>query len=139
MKTELVKEKFETELKYSSYFLMSSILISFLFILFQVFVLKRNPLGFFTLLFLNMIVYVYFLFKCIQSLKIEKRLGFFSKVKIALNMLIIYYILFSLLSLNVGDFIIPKREIEVQEIFGDFSDTERNLLNDFIIFVKKKL
>ena len=138
MKTEQLKEKYQTELKWASYYFIGSILMSFLYTFIQIIILNQTKQTFIFLMLLNIFIFIYFSFKCIGEIKREKELGFISKIIISLNVFIINYLFFSLISLSSGNYIISKREIEIQIATGDISDSKSNLLRDFIEFVKIK-
>jgi hypothetical protein len=138
MKTEQLKEKNQTELKWASYYFISSILMSFLYTFIQIFILNQTKQTFIFLMLLNIFIFIYFTFKCIGEIKLEKELGIISKIIISLNIFIINYLFISLINLNDENCIIYRREIEIQMAAEDMNDSKSNLLRDFIEFVKIK-
>ena len=138
MKTEQLKEKNQTELKWASYYFISSILMSFLYTFIQIFILNQTKQTFIFLMLLNIFIFIYFTFKCIGEIKLEKELGIISKIIISLNIFIINYLFISLINLNDENCIIYMREIEIQMAAEDINDSKSNLLRDFIEFVKIK-
>ena len=97
MKTEQLKEKYQTELKWASYYFIGSILMSFLYTFIQIIILNQTKQTFIFLMLLNIFIFIYFSFKCIGEIKREKELGFISKIIISLNVFIINYLFFSLI------------------------------------------
>ena len=138
METEVAKEKYQTELKWASYYFISSILMSFLYTFIQIFILNQTKQTFIFLMLLNIFIFIYFTFKCIGEIKLEKELGIISKIIISLNIFIINYLFISLINLNDENCIIYRREIEIQMAAEDMNDSKSNLLRDFIEFVKIK-
>lgn len=137
MKIDEVKEKFQTELKWASYYLISSFIISFIYTFFQILIFNQTEQTFVILLVLNIFIFLYCSSKCISEINSEKAIISFSKLIITINIFTINYLLLSLLT--SGDrFIIPKREIEIQQTTVNISDKNSNLLKDFIAFVKLK-
>lgn len=53
METEEIKEKFEAELKWGSYYFLYSFILSFVFTLFQLFFLKQSRDNVYIILFFN--------------------------------------------------------------------------------------
>ena len=76
--------------------------------------------------------------KCIREKRLKKNVTFISKLIIALNIFIIYYLFNSLIYLNDNPLIIPKKELEIQESIEEMSGSNSNFLKDFIDFVKNK-
>ncbi len=145
METEQIKEKFQTELKWSGYYFISSFIISFTYTFFNNLIFNQTRQPSVILLFLNIIVFLYCSSKCVMEIRREKVVSFILRLFITLNILLIYYFLYSLLTIknmstSVSDttFIIPKREIEIKMATGDISDSNSNLLKDFITFMKIK-
>lgn len=138
MKTEELKEKYQTELKWASYYFIGSILLSFLYTFIQIIIFNQTNQTFIFLILLNIFIFIYSSFKCIVEIKQERDLSFISKTVILLNIFIINYLLFSLISLSSDKYIMSKRETEIQVVTEDTSDPESNLLRDFIEFVKIK-
>lgn len=138
MKTEELKEKHQTELKWASYYFIGSILLSFLYTFIQIIIFNQTNQTFIFLILLNIFIFIYSSFKCIVEIKQERDLSFISKTVILLNVFIINYLLFSLISLGSDKYIMSKRETEIQVATEDSSDPESNLLRDFIEFVKIK-
>ena len=144
METQDIKVKFQTELKWSGYYFISSLIISFTYIFFNnlIFNQTRQPLV--ILWFLNIIIFLYCSYKCIVEIRREKAVSFILKLLISLNILTIYYLLYMLITIDGSfssfdsTFIMPKREIEIEETTGDISDSNSNLLKDFIYFIKIK-
>ncbi len=73
-------------------------------------------------------------FKCIRELKQKNNLNVISKFLIIINILLINYFFLTLFTTS-SKFIIPKRELEIQESKEELSNS--NLIKDFINFVKK--
>lgn len=144
MRTEEIKEKFETELKWSSYFFLFSITLSFALTLFELLIQKESDNNIHTQLFLNQLIIntillFYFTRKCIIE-KNKKKYTFLSNLIISLkifslNFLLIYLICFN--ESNHYQLIFPKRELEIQESENILNETNSNLLKDLIIFLKK--
>jgi hypothetical protein len=140
MKIEDTKGKFETELKWGSYYFITTLILSFIyaFLLLLIYIQYWEKFINFNVL-VYFILFAYFSFKCIQEIKHEKRVGFFSKLAIGLRIFVIQFILMSCVYNITGVFIIPKNEIEIQETNEQISNSNNNLLKDFIAFVKTKI
>ncbi len=138
METELIKEKYQSELKWASYYFIGSYVMSFLYTFIQILISNQNKLTFVFLIFLNITAFIYFQYKCIEEIKREKELGFISKIFVSVNIFIINYLFFSLISMGDDIYIIPKREIEIQTATSEISEPKSNLLRDLIEFVKIK-
>ncbi|NHM04096.1 hypothetical protein [Flavobacterium celericrescens] len=137
METEEIKEKFEAELKWGSYYFLYSIILSLAFSLFQLFILNQSRDNLYVLIFFNLLLLIYVSRKCIHEKRYIKNVTFISKLIIILKIFSINYLFISLIGLNNGDFLLPKREFEIQETEKSLNETESNLLNDLINFVKK--
>ena len=117
MEIEEIKEKIQTELKWSSYYFIISIILSFFFSFFKFLILNQNTDNVFILFFFNILLLLYLSRKCIREKKLKKNVTFISKLIITLNIFTIYYLFNSLMYLNNDEFyqlIIPKRELEIQ-------------------------
>jgi len=139
MEIKDTKKKLELELKWGGYYFISSFILSFIYV-FLTFIFSQNKETFFIFLIFNLCVFTYFLFKCILEIKHEKRVNIFSKLRIALNMFLISYMLNSfIIGIDQAIFIIQKNEIEIQENKEDIFDSNSNLLNDLITILKIKI
>ena len=138
METEEIKEKFEAELKWGSYYFLYSFILSFVFTLFQLFFLKQSRDNVYIILFFNLILLLFLSRKCFLEKKSKKNLNFVSKLFIILKIFSINYFFISLITIDNGDFLMPKRELEIIENEKSLNETKSNLLNDLINFVKKK-
>ena len=69
METDEIKEKFEEELKWSSYYFLYSIILSLAFTLFQFFIIKQSRDNIYILFFFNILLLIYFSRKCILEKK----------------------------------------------------------------------
>ena len=137
METDEIKEKFEAELKWGSYYFLYSIILSLIFTLFQLFILKQSRDNVYILFFFNILLFIYFSRKCILEKKSKKNVNFVSKLIIILKIFSINYFFISLITIDNGDFLMPKRELEIIENEKSLNETKSNLLNDLINFVKK--
>ena len=137
METDEIKEKFEEELKWGSYYFLYSIILSLIFTLFQLFILKQSRDNVYILFFFNILLFIYFSRKCILEKKSKKNVNFVSKLIIILKIFSINYFFISLITIDNGNFLIPKRELEIIENEKSLNETKSNLLNDLINFVKK--
>ena len=137
METEVVKEKYQTELKWASYYFISSFVSSFIYTFFEVLIFNQTQQTFFILLFLNIFIFLYCSFKCVLEIKCEKNINFFSKLVITLNIFLINYLFISIIGTSQN--IISKREIEIEMTTEEISVTNNNFLKDFIEFVKVKM
>ncbi|MCL9770266.1 hypothetical protein NAT47_07540 [Flavobacterium sp. HXWNR69] len=137
METEEIEEKFEAELKWGSYYFLYSFILSFVFTLFQLFFLKQSRDNVYIILFFNLILLLFLSRKCFLEKRSKKNLNFVSKLFIILKIFFINYFFISLITIDNGDFLMPKRELEIIENEKSLNDTKSNLLNDFINFVKK--
>ena len=138
METDEIKEKFEEELKWGSYYFLYSIILSLIFTLFQLFILKQSRDNVYILFFFNILLFIYFSRKCILEKKSKKNVNFVSKLIIILKIFSINYFFISLITIDNGNFLIPKRELEIIENEKSLDEPKSNLINDFINFVKKK-
>jgi len=144
MRTEEIKEKFETELKWSSYFFLFSITLSFALTLFELLIQKESGNNIHTQLFVNQliintIILFYFTRKCILE-KNKKVYTFPSNLIISLKIFSLNFLLIYLICFNESNYfqlIFPKRELEIQESENNLNETNSNLLKDLIIFFKK--
>ena len=137
METDEIKEKFEEELKWCSYYFLYSIILSLAFTLFQLFILKQSRDNIYILFFFNILLLIYFSRKCILEKKSKKNVNFVSKLIIILKIFSINYIFISLITIDNGNFLIPKRELEIIENEKSLDEPKSNLINDFINFVQK--
>ena len=137
METEEIKEKFEEELKWGSYYFLYSIILSLIFTLFQLFILKQSRDNVYILFFFNILLFIYFSRKCILEKKSKKNVNFVSKLIIILKIFSINYFFISLITIDNGNFLIPKRELEIIENEKSLDEPKSNLINDFINFVQK--
>ena len=137
METEEIKEKFEAELKWGSYYFLYSIILSLIFTLFQLFILKQSRDNVYILFFFNILLFIYFSRKCILEKKSKKNVNFVSKLIIILKIFSINYFFISLITIDNGNFLIPKRELEIIENEKSLDEPKSNLINDFINFVQK--
>lgn len=140
METEEVRGKFQTELKWASYYFIYSIILSFVFAFFSITIFNQSDTINSIIIVLNFLILIYCSLKCIQEKKAIKGINFFSAPICFLNIFTIYC-LFNSLSFYSSNtpFIIPKRELEIQETNENINEMKSNLLNDFITFVKTKL
>lgn len=140
METEEVREKFQTELKWASYYFIYSIVLSFVFAFFSIIIFNQSDTINTIIIVLNFLILIYCSVKCIQEKKSIKDISLFSAPLCFLNIFTIYC-LFNSLSFYSSNtpFIIPKRELEIQETNENINEMKSNLLNDFITFVKTKL
>jgi hypothetical protein len=136
METEEVKVKYQTELKWASYYFISTFSMSFIYKFFQFLIFNQNQESLDLLLVLNFLFFLYCSYKCIMEINQEKIIGFLYRIKIILNVYLIYYLLLSLI-INNYSYIIPRREIEIQNTTEDISIKNSNLLKDFIDFLNK--
>jgi len=140
METEKVREKFQTELKWASYYFIYSIVLSFAFAFFSIIIFNQSDTFNSIIIVLNFLVLIYCSLKCIQEKKVIKDISFFLAPIYILNIFAIYCLFNSLLFYSNNEpFIIPKRELEIQEANENINETKSNLLNDFITFLKNKL
>ena len=137
METDEIKEKFEEELKWGSYYFLYSIILSLIFTLFQLFILKQSRDNVYILFFFNILLLIYFSRKCILEKKSKKNVNFVSKLIIILKIFSINYFFISLITIDNGNFLIPKRELEIIENEKSLDEPKSNLINDFINFVQK--
>ena len=137
METDEIKEKFEEELKWGSYYFLYSIILSLIFTLFQLFILKQSRDNVYILFFFNILLFIYFSRKCIHEKKSKKNVNFVSKLIIILKIFSINYFFISLITIDNGNFLIPKRELEIIENEKSLDEPKSNLINDFINFVQK--
>ena len=137
METEVAKEKYQTELKWASYYFISSFVSSFIYTFFEVLIFNQIQQTFIILLFLNIFIFFYCTFKCILEIKCEKFVSFFSKLIITLNIFLINYLFISIIITSEN--IISKREIEIEMTTEEISETNNNFLKHFIEFVKVKI
>jgi hypothetical protein len=137
METDEIKEKFEEELKWGSYYFLYSIILSLIFTLFQLFILKQSRDNVYILFFFNILLFIYFSRKCILEKKSKKNVNFVSKLIIILKIFSINYFFISLITIDNGNFLIPKRELEIIENEKSLDEPKSNLINDFINFVQK--
>ncbi|MDR6845622.1 hypothetical protein [Flavobacterium granuli] len=128
METERTKRKYQSELKWGSYYFITALFFSFSYSLIKFLIINQfkdesnNYIALFSsfvFICFFIFVFIYFLSKCIQEIKSEKRVNFFLKLGIALRIYLILYILafFSFIN-SVEEFIIPKCELEIQEANG---------------------
>jgi len=140
METEEVREKFQTELKWASYYFIYSIILSLTFTFFQIIILNQRSEINLIIIILNILILIYCSLKCIQEKKVIKDISFFLAPIYILNIFAIYCLFNSLLFYSSSElFIIPKRELEIQQTNENINEVKGNLLNDFITFVKTKL
>ena len=139
METEKVREKFQTELKWASYYFIYSIVLSFAFAFFSIIIFNQSDTFNSIIIVLNFLVLIYCSLKCIQEKKVLKDISFFLAPISILNIFTIYCLFNSLLFYSSVPFIIPKRELEIHETNENVNDVKGNLLNDFITFIKTKL
>ena len=137
METDEIKEKFEEELKWGSYYFLYSIILSLIFTLFQLFILKQSRDNVYILFFFNILLFIYFSRKCILEKKSKKNVNFVSKLIIILKIFSINYFFISLITIDNGNFLIPTRELEIIETEKSLDEPKSNLINDFINFVQK--
>lgn len=137
METEVAKEKYQTELKWASYYFISSFVSSFIYTFFEVLIFNQTQQTSIILLFLNIFIFFYCTFKCILEIKCEKFVSFFSKLIITLNIFLINYLFISIIITSEN--IISKREIEIEMTTEEISETNNNFLKHFIEFVKVKI
>ena len=137
MEIEVVKEKYQTELKWASYYFISSFVSSFIYTFFEVLIFNQTQQTSIILLFLNIFIFFYCTFKCILEIKCEKFVSFFSKLIITLNIFLINYLFISIIITSEN--IISKREIEIEMTTEKIFETNNNFLKDFIEFMKVKI
>jgi hypothetical protein len=137
METDEIKEKFEEELKWGSYYFLYSIILSLAFTLFQLFILKQSRDNIYILFFFNILLLIYFSRKCILEKKSKKNVNFVSKLIIILKIFSINYFFISLITIDNGNFLMPKRELEIIENENSLDEPKSNLINDLINFVQK--
>lgn len=140
MEIEKIEGKFQSELKWGSYFIISSFILSIIFNFFQALIFNQKINTFFILLILNVLIFFFFSFKCIQEIKHKKSISFFLSLGITFKIFVITYILNSLLITEKSPWstqiILQKNELEIQKVEEDLSDPKSNLLKDFISFLK---
>ena len=138
MKTENVKEKLETELKWASYFLISTIILSLFFLIFNLLFQSQNNDSIILLYMFVLLTFIYISIKCYNEVKYKKRYPVFEFLIVVINIFFISFILNSFLfgSFN-NEFIIPRNELTIQETNEDLHKSNSNLLNDFINLFKK--
>ena len=138
METENVKEKLETELKWASYFLISTIILSVVFIIFNLLFQSQNNDSIILLYMFVLLTFIYISIKCYNEVKYKKRYPFFAFLIVVINIFFISFILNSFIfgSFN-NEFIIPRNELTIQETNEDLHKSNSNLLNDFINLFKK--
>lgn len=118
MKIEKIKEKYLCEIKWGVYYYVSSVALNIINILFYIFIFNSRPdlIYAYVFLFLTLITYLGFSVICIIEINRLKGFGFFSKLASMMNILFFGFIFNSFISFSHSDFIIPKKEIEVQVI-----------------------
>ncbi len=138
METENVKEKLETELKWSSYFLISTIISSLGFVLFNLLFLNQNNESIILLYMLVLLTFIYISIKCYNEVKRYKKSTILSFFYIVLKIFFISFILGHFIFGNMEEiFIIPRNKLTIQESNEDLNESNNNLLNDFINLFKK--
>lgn len=139
METENVKEKLETELKWSSYFLISTIILSLVFVIFNLLFQSQNNDSIILLYMFVLLTFIYISIKCYNEVEYKKREPVFKFLIVVINIFFISFILNSFLlgSFN-NEFIIPRNELTIQETNEDLHKSNSNLLNDFINLFKKQ-
>lgn len=132
-----INEKYSVVIKWSIYFLASSMILSFVFVFFRA--IFSNVKVENTLLILNFLVLIYCTYKCYQENKNNKISLKFSIVNLITQIFIIKYFFNFLIFYSGSPFIIPKRELEIKSGNEDLSELNSNILCDFIAYVKNKL
>jgi|GEM_PF-1382314 NADH:ubiquinone oxidoreductase subunit 6 (subunit J) len=138
METENIKEKFGNELKWASYFIISTIILSLVFVIFNLLFLNQNNDSIILLYIFVLLTFIYISIRCYNEIKDKKRHPLFEFLIVITNIFFISFILNSFLfgSFN-NEFIIPRNELTIQETNEDLNKSNNNLLNDFINLFKK--
>ena len=138
METESVTEKLETELKWASYFLISSIILSLVFVIFNLLFLSQNNDSIILLYMFVLLTFIYISIKCYNEVKRHQKLTILSFFYIVLKIFFISFILGHFIFGNMEErFIIPRNELTIQKTNEDLNKSNNNLLNDFINLFKK--
>lgn len=134
-----IHDKFQSELKWGSYYFITSLIFSFAIAFVLGFLVDRVDYWIFYLTVpVYLLLFIYFLIKCIQEIRAERSVNFLSKLGIALRVYVFHSMLALLFSNSAGIFIIPKREIEIQETNETEPDTNTNSLKDLVAFIKTR-
>jgi len=138
METENIKEKFGNELKWASYFIISTIILSLVFVIFNLLFLSQNNDSIILLYIFVLLTFIYISIRCYNEIKDKKRHPLFEFLIVITNIFFISFILNSFLfgSFN-NEFIIPRSELTIQETNEDLNKSNNNLLNNFINLFKK--
>lgn len=139
MKTQELREKWHTEIKWSSYYFIYTFCLSFLISFFVVFHSSYYNIAGFIALVLNLILFVYFSIRCIREQQSQGNVTFTAKVFIALRVFTLNYIFTTLMFITTSDFIIPRRELEIVETEEPVYEHNSTLLYDFFAFMRNKI
>ena len=137
MEPEEIPGKFHEELKWGSYYFLTSLILGFVIAFFQVFVFDNSTLINSISIFLNLILLVYFSLKCIKEKKNLNDVPFLSNFFILFKIFGIYLLYMTLLTSANNLYIMPKKEIEILE--DNSEEKKSNMLNDLILMVKRKI
>jgi len=137
MDTDEIKVKFQSEIKWGSYFFIFSVLFFIVFALIMVLVANQPEIYWFYY-FVLIVCFFYISFKCFQEIKLENNVKILSSLGIGFRIFIIHYML-SILIFNTPMFIIPKHELEILETNEQIPDSSGNLLKSIISFIKVKI
>jgi hypothetical protein len=135
LETDNASNRFASELKWASYYLIYAIAAAIVFTIIRSFThneFLNDSLGVWVY---NLVAFIYCTFQCIKE---KKNKSFLSKLS-ALPAIITIYFMYLTLLMNSSVFIIPKKEIEIQTSQNDLVEFENNLFNDMINFLKRKL
>ena len=139
IENEDIKEKFNIELKWASYFFIYSLFLGFIFSFFEGLIPNLAQEINNVLLVLNMFILLYCSHKCLQEKKNIGNIFDFSIVNIIFYIFLGRYIFYSLLFYSSAEpFIIPNRKLEVIEGKMEINEINSNLFCDFINCIKNK-
>lgn len=136
MKTEKIQEKYQSELKWGSYLFISSNVMNFLLSFFLLLFFYQTKQTFVFLVLLNIFALLYCSYKCFEEIKHLKGTSLTTKLAIVFKVFIIYFLFITLI--NSSEYIMIRRENEIQITAELLPDTKSNLLRDFVAFLKTK-
>lgn len=139
METHELREKWHTEIKWSSYYFIYTLFLSFLISFFVVFHLSYYNIAGFIALVLNLILFVYFSIRCIREQQTQGDVTYTAKVFIALRVFALHYMFLILMFINSSDFIIPRGELEIVDTDEPVHEHNSTLLYDFFVFMRNKI
>lgn len=139
METHELKEKWHTEIKWASYYFIYTLFLSFLISFFVVFHSSYYNIAGFIALVLNLILFVYFLIRCIREQQTQGDVNLAKKVFIALRVFVLHYMFLILMFINSSDFIIPRGELEIVDTDEPVHEHNSTLLYDFFVFMRNKI